>query len=172
MTLFHVRPATLDDLDTLVSFTLAEAQEAEGLDLVPETVRRGVRAGLEDPAVSRYWLLEGEADGPVGAISIVREWSDWQAATYWWIQSLYLEPGSVGPLARNRRPGSQARRGAGSSLVRPPGQRTSHPRLPPGRLFPVALRHHDIGFVTARSRADICAQLSRLLRIVTRAIAC
>jgi len=38
MTLFHVRPATLDDLDTLVSFTLAEAQEAEGLDLVPETV--------------------------------------------------------------------------------------------------------------------------------------
>jgi GNAT superfamily N-acetyltransferase len=96
MTLFHVRPATLDDLDTLVSFTLAEAQEAEGLDLVPETVRRGVRAGLEDPAVSRYWLLEGEADGPVGAISIVREWSDWQAATYWWIQSLYLEPGFRG----------------------------------------------------------------------------
>jgi len=35
---FHVRPATLDDLDTLISFTLAEAQEAEGLDLVPEPV--------------------------------------------------------------------------------------------------------------------------------------
>jgi len=37
MTLFQVRPATLDNLDTLVSFTLAEALEAEGLDLVPET---------------------------------------------------------------------------------------------------------------------------------------
>jgi GNAT superfamily N-acetyltransferase len=96
MTLFQVRPATLDNLDTLVSFTLAEALEAEGLDLVPETVRRGVRAGLEDPTVSRYWLLESPADGPVGAISIVREWSDWQAAYYWWIQSLYLEPGFRG----------------------------------------------------------------------------
>lgn len=96
MTLFKVRPATIDDLDTLVYFTLAEAREAEGLELVPETVRRGVRAGLEDPAVSRYWLLESEADGPVGAISIVTEWSDWQAAYYWWIQSLYLEPGFRG----------------------------------------------------------------------------
>ena len=96
MTLFQVRPATLDNLDTLVSFTLAEALEAEGLDLVPETVRRGVRAGLEDPNVSRYWLLESPAGGQVGAISIVREWSDWQAAYYWWIQSLYLEPGFRG----------------------------------------------------------------------------
>jgi ribosomal protein S18 acetylase RimI-like enzyme len=28
----------------------------------------------------------------VGSISVVREWSNWQAGFYWWIQSLYVSP--------------------------------------------------------------------------------
>lgn len=76
----------------LVSFTLAEAQEAEGIEGSTETIREGVRAGLEDPAMAMYWVLESPDFGVVGSISTVREWSDWNAGYYWWIQSLYIKP--------------------------------------------------------------------------------
>jgi GNAT superfamily N-acetyltransferase len=28
----------------------------------------------------------------VGSASIVREWSDWHAADYWWVQSMFVRP--------------------------------------------------------------------------------
>ncbi|USD62087.1 GNAT family N-acetyltransferase [Vibrio sp. SCSIO 43140] len=31
-------------------------------------------------------------DTPIGSVSSVREWSDWNAGYYWWIQSMYLRP--------------------------------------------------------------------------------
>ena len=89
---FSVRGATLEDLETLVSFTLAEAWEAEGIEGSAERVRDGVKTGLKDPAVAAYWVLEGRDEGIVGSISAVTEWSDWNAGYYWWIQSLFIEP--------------------------------------------------------------------------------
>ncbi len=89
---FRVRRAEPPDLDTLVAFTLAEAEEAEGIALDSSAVRRGVRAGLEHPATSSYWVIEGPDSAPVGSISIVREWSDWRAGDYWWIQSVFVTP--------------------------------------------------------------------------------
>lgn len=79
---FNTRLATPADLDTLVSFTLAEAAEAEGRRIDEDTLRRGILAGLEDPTIARYWVLESAEAGGVGSISIVREWSDWHAAYY------------------------------------------------------------------------------------------
>lgn len=105
---FRVRPATTNDLDVLVDFVLAEATEAEGATKLPSTVRQGIHRGLVDDTLARYWVLEStneaekaatsETGGEVtpvvvvGSISIVREWSDWHATFYWWIQSMFLDP--------------------------------------------------------------------------------
>ena len=92
VTNFRVRRAESSDLDTLVSFTLAEAKEAEGLVKDRETIRRGVKTGLADSSISRYWILESEEGELIGSASAIREWSDWNAAFYWWIQSMYIKP--------------------------------------------------------------------------------
>lgn len=92
--MYRVRPATPDDLDVLTGFTLEEAREAEGRACDRETVRRGVREGLDGQA--RYWIVETGEGEPVGSASAVREWSDWNASHYWWVQSMYVDPGHRG----------------------------------------------------------------------------
>lgn len=89
---FSVRKAREADLDTLVSFTLAEADEAEGSQKSPELVRQGVQAGIKDPSIATYWVLEEDDSNQVGAVSVIKEWSDWHAGYYWWIQSLFIRP--------------------------------------------------------------------------------
>ena len=76
---YVVRRAQAKDLDSLVSFTLAEAREAEGADLDPSVVRRGVEAGLSDRAIAMYWVVESDHGEIVARTSALREWSDWHA---------------------------------------------------------------------------------------------
>lgn len=90
-----VRDATQADGATLVAFVLAEAREAEGRSLDPGAVSAAVTAALCDPALARYWLVL-DGDTAVGAISVVREWSDWSNAAYWWIQFVFLAPEARG----------------------------------------------------------------------------
>jgi GNAT superfamily N-acetyltransferase len=85
-----VRNANLNDLENLVEFIVAEANEAEGIHKASDKILRGIKAGLEDPSIARYWLLENENQDPVGSVSVIKEWSDWNCAFYWWIQSMYL----------------------------------------------------------------------------------
>ncbi|GLQ87616.1 GNAT family N-acetyltransferase [Dyella flagellata] len=85
------RRAELADLERLVAFTLAEAGEAEGAQKDHAKVDAGIRTALLDESVAMYWVLEHGGD-VIGHVSIVREWSDWHAGYYWWIQSMYLEP--------------------------------------------------------------------------------
>jgi ribosomal protein S18 acetylase RimI-like enzyme len=40
--------------------------------------------------------LVDESDNPVGSVSALKEWSDWNAGYYWWIQSMYLTPNQRG----------------------------------------------------------------------------
>jgi GNAT superfamily N-acetyltransferase len=89
---FSVREATQEDLDFLVAFTLAEAREAEKLELDPRSAAAGVRAALLEAGVARYWVLEDREHKAVGSISAVKEWSDWRGGFYWWVQSLFIEP--------------------------------------------------------------------------------
>ena len=89
---FKVRNANLDDLDSLVKFVIAEANEAEGIIKPSDTVLKGIKAGLENPDIARYWVIENEHRNPVGNVSVVKEWSDWNCAFYWWIQSMFLMP--------------------------------------------------------------------------------
>jgi hypothetical protein len=80
----NIRKATLEDLSTLVRFTAQEAEEAEGSIKNIKRLELGIRAALEDHSIAIYWVLADEADKPIGSISALREWSDWNAAYYWW----------------------------------------------------------------------------------------
>jgi GNAT superfamily N-acetyltransferase len=88
---YVVRRATLADAETLVSFTIAEAGEAEGVVKGDATVRHGIVTALHDERIATYWVLEADS-AVIGNVSVVKEWSDWNAGYYWWIQSMYLTP--------------------------------------------------------------------------------
>ena len=96
----RVRPARAEDAPTLVDFNARMARETEGLALDPDTLSRGVRAALADPAKGVYHVAE--IDGRVvGQLMITREWSDWRDADIWWIQSVYVaEPARRGGVFR------------------------------------------------------------------------
>ncbi|HHX8564917.1 TPA: GNAT family N-acetyltransferase [Vibrio diabolicus] len=91
-----VRKAVLDDLPYLVNFTSEEAREAEGSIKIPETLEKGILVALRDPSIATYWVLVDENDTLVGSVSAVREWSDWNAGYYWWIQSMFLSKSQRG----------------------------------------------------------------------------
>ena len=88
----EVRRARHDDLKKLVSFAVEEAREAEGIDKTPVTLRAGVKSALNDENLALYWVLVDEKDEPVGNISALKEWSNFNAGFYWWIQSVYILP--------------------------------------------------------------------------------
>ena len=89
---FHIRRATSADLERLVSFAVAEAKEAEGIEKDSEQVRLGVTTALNDDSIARYWVIEKNNTGVIGSVSIVKEWSDWNSGYYWWIQNMYILP--------------------------------------------------------------------------------
>ena len=88
-----VRQATPEDADALVTFALALAKESEGKELDPDLVRAGVAAVFESTDKGFYIVAEVE-DRSVGGLLVTYEWSDWRNATFWWIQSVYVDQGS------------------------------------------------------------------------------
>jgi GNAT superfamily N-acetyltransferase len=87
----NVRRANIGDLEKLIEFTMAEAAEAEGISKNTDKVREGILTALNDETIASYWVLENAGE-VIGNASIVKEWSDWNAGYYWWIQSMYLAP--------------------------------------------------------------------------------
>lgn len=93
---YTIRHAVAADLDTLIAFTLAEAREAEGIELDMGEVRRGVRGAFADPPRARYWLAVDPDGHAVASTSVVTEWSNFHGGEYWWVQSLYIAPAHRG----------------------------------------------------------------------------
>jgi ribosomal protein S18 acetylase RimI-like enzyme len=91
-----VRRAVMKDLPILVEFTSQEAREAEGSAIDLKRLETGIRGALEDPSIAMYWLMVDETTRPIGSISSLKEWSDWNAGYYWWIQSMYIVPDQRG----------------------------------------------------------------------------
>ncbi len=90
--MLRVRPATITDLDFIVSGNIEMALETEGLALNAAVLREGVRAILGDTNVpGAYWIAELD-DVVVGQLMITFEWSDWRNRMIWWIQSVYVSP--------------------------------------------------------------------------------
>ena len=86
-----IRHARANDAEPIADGNLAMARETEGKQLDPDTVRRGVRAILTDPAKGFYLVAEQDRH-VVGQLMITYEWSDWRNASYWWVQSVYVAP--------------------------------------------------------------------------------
>ena len=53
--------------------------------------RRGVTEAINDEAKGLY-MVAREGGVPIGSLMLTREWSDWNARWYWWIQSVYVVP--------------------------------------------------------------------------------
>ena len=86
-----IRPASLDDLDTVVDFNRRLAFESENKELPLETLRAGVAAALADEGKARYFLATA-GNHVAGQLMLTREWSDWRNGDLWWIQSVYVPP--------------------------------------------------------------------------------
>ena len=88
---FEIRPATVEDTEKIVQFNIAMALESENLRIEGEKVRLGVHKSLSNPLMGRYYLAH-RGDDILGQIRVTLEWSDWNNASYWWIQNVYVIP--------------------------------------------------------------------------------
>ena len=84
-----IRAATLSDVEPLIEFNAALAQETEGKQLDRDILRAGLEAILGDPALGFYTVAECDHQ-VVGSVMITKEWSDWRNGVFWWIQSVYV----------------------------------------------------------------------------------
>ncbi|MFP7723584.1 GNAT family N-acetyltransferase [Lysobacter sp. A3-1-A15] len=97
----RVRPAVTDDAPLLARWAADMAWETEHKRLDPDTVLRGVAAGIADPLKARYFVAVREAvlggretvGQAVGMLMLTTEWSDWRNGWWWWIQSVHVDPG-------------------------------------------------------------------------------
>ena len=92
-----VRPATLEDLETLAEFSAAMALETEQRTLDRTRLRMGTQAVIDQPERGQYFVADLRQDiqadtVTVGQLLITYEWSDWRNAQFWWIQSVYVHP--------------------------------------------------------------------------------
>jgi ribosomal protein S18 acetylase RimI-like enzyme len=89
---YIVRRATIDDLPHILNFIVQEAVESEGKVADLSKLETGISTALKNEAIAIYWMLVDQDSQPVGCTSVVKEWSDWDAGYYWWIQSLFIVP--------------------------------------------------------------------------------
>ncbi|MDP1769762.1 MAG: GNAT family N-acetyltransferase [Nitrospirota bacterium] len=91
----NVRLATRGDAEQIVSFSAAMAFETEGRRLDLDRLSEGTRTLLESPDRGFFMVAELEEGGNrqlLGQLMITYEWSDWRNGSFWWIQSLYVDP--------------------------------------------------------------------------------
>jgi GNAT superfamily N-acetyltransferase len=84
-----IRPATMDDLPTLVEFNARMAWETEHKTLDRDRLAAGCRAVLTSTDKGFYTIAERNGEA-VGQCLVTYEWSDWRNGWVWWIQSVYV----------------------------------------------------------------------------------
>jgi len=87
-----VRAAGADDVVRLRDWACAMAWETEHKRLDPDTVLAGMQAVMAEPRRGAYLVAELEGV-PAGTLMLTYEWSDWRCGDWWWIQSVYVDPG-------------------------------------------------------------------------------
>ena len=85
----NLRHATVDDAQALAEFNINMALETEGIELIPEVIRAGVEAMIENPQMGFYLVVEHEGE-IAASLMVTTEWSDWRNGLFWWIQSVYV----------------------------------------------------------------------------------
>ncbi len=86
-----VREARTQEYAVIAGFQVAMAAETEALQLDRDVVEQGVREVFRRPDLGRYFVAD-DGGHVVASLLITYEWSDWRAATVWWIQSVYVLP--------------------------------------------------------------------------------
>ena len=84
------RRAEPSDAGHIVRFQQSMAMETEGKTLDESPVRAGVDAVFADSGKGFYLVAE-VSENVVGSLLITYEWSDWRSATFWWIQSVFVD---------------------------------------------------------------------------------
>jgi ribosomal protein S18 acetylase RimI-like enzyme len=88
-----IRKAEPRDAAAIADFNRAMALETEGRALIPDIVAAGVLRLLSDSSLGFYVVAEREGK-LVGCLMVTNEWSDWRNGLFWWIQSVYIDPGA------------------------------------------------------------------------------
>ena len=96
MTNISTREATRADIKYIAEFQQAMALETESRTLDAATLKQGISAVFDAPHKGCYIVAdvhadEGSAAQVAGSLLITYEWSDWNNATYYWIQSVYVD---------------------------------------------------------------------------------
>lgn len=86
----RIRRANPTDVEVIADFNSAIAGETEQIELLPEVIRAGVSALIENPTYGFYILAETKGE-VVGSLMITNEWSDWRNGMFWWVQSVYVK---------------------------------------------------------------------------------
>tara|TARA_B100001013_G_C24546173_1_gene416724 strand:+ start:203 stop:670 length:468 start_codon:yes stop_codon:yes gene_type:complete len=85
-----VREATRKDTESIVRFQEGMALETEGKALDEALLRNGITA-IFDSSQTGFYLVAEVDSVVVGSLLITYEWSDWRNATFWWIQSVFVD---------------------------------------------------------------------------------
>ncbi|WP_210401676.1 GNAT family N-acetyltransferase [Lacimicrobium sp. SS2-24] len=85
----NLRRAEEQDLEALVAFNQAMAEETEGKKLDQQVLTNGVRGLLQHPEYGFYLVAEQQGK-LLGSLAVTFEWSDWRNGVFWWIQSVYV----------------------------------------------------------------------------------
>ena len=85
-----VREGVRQDTDYIVKFQQGMALETEGKILDEALLKKGITAIFD--SIDKGFYVVAEIDSHVvGSLLITYEWSDWRNATYWWIQSVFVD---------------------------------------------------------------------------------
>src|SRR2546427_5462667 len=90
-----VRPARMEDVEALVTFSAAMALETEGRRLDMDRLRRGTQRVFDSPTRGFYVVAElpqESSPGVIGQLLVTYEWSDWRDATFLWVPNPYVQP--------------------------------------------------------------------------------
>ena len=85
-----IREATREDTESIVRFQEGMALETEGKVLDESLLRNGITA-IFDSTQKGFYLVAEVGSVVVGSLLITYEWSDWRNATFWWIQSVFVD---------------------------------------------------------------------------------
>ena len=85
-----IREATREDTESIVRFQEGMALETEGKVLDESLLRDGITA-IFDSTQKGFYIVAEVSSVVVGSLLITYEWSDWRNATFWWIQSVFID---------------------------------------------------------------------------------
>ena len=92
---YKITVGNKSDIAAIAQFQVDMALESEGTVLDSDKVLRGVTAAMNDSEKGTYLVARNEGE-TVASLMITREWSDWNAEWYWWVQSVYVKPAHRG----------------------------------------------------------------------------